>query len=751
MSDFKLVSVLGQPVLQVNVDGPVISAGTNSQATGTVSFVNSNGITFGLNTNGNMTASIGGVPSPVNFSAGTTSGDYGAIVFSNANGVTFGLDNGTITASAAGGGGGGATVFSNSNNVSFGLNGSTVTATATFAQSTQPVAASGSNGSSTFATLSFGDSNGLSHYFTNGSLVASYTVPNVPAQTYQPVAVSGSNGSFTASTLSFGNLNGLSFYTSNGSIVGSYTDGGGAGGDGNNVLGINGNATSATATYIFSNGNNVSFGLNAGTVTASASYPAQTVDTNKAGTGFTTTTAAGAVIAGTNDTNGLKLAVPSYLTTAQPVGAYLTTARASNDAVGLNTALTANGVSWTVNSSGLSLNVPAFLTTAAQSNHSHNFATTTTNGSQIVVGTTNSAGATIGVPPFITTYVAQTNQTAASGNIAGVGTTFAGTNVSGSMTLNSNGLNLALSAPTPGGGGAINVSAGTTSGNLQTVVFSNSNGVSFGLNGSTITASAAGGGGGGGIALAAGGNTFSTGTVVLSGDSYITLNTAGDTIQISFVPEIISRFVNEPVITAAPSRITNGSGSVFPFQLFNDLNMSNARFGISNSFATATNTSSAFNNVSISMVLYTRNGSTLSSINSGGTVFTGFWQSNSTASMAGARGLTVDFASSTYLDPGEYWMGVWVSTNVTNTAGTATTSLGASQSMMCGALAATAALGLDPWAAATTNTRGASVGLGLINSGATQATIAFSNITGQTGNNAQAAKLWVDLRNWSIW
>jgi hypothetical protein len=51
----------------------------------------------------------------------------------------------------------------------------------------------------------------------------------------------------------------------------------------------------------------------------------------------------------------------------QSSGNYLTTARASNDAIGLNTALTANGVSWTVNSSGVSLNVPAFLTTAALS------------------------------------------------------------------------------------------------------------------------------------------------------------------------------------------------------------------------------------------------------------------------------------------------------------------------------------------------------------------------------------------------
>ncbi len=40
-----------------------------------------------------------------------------------------------------------------------------------------------------------------------------------------------------------------------------------------------------------------------------------------------------------------------------------------------------------------------------------------------------------------------------------------------------------------GGGGNVNFSAGTTSNNLSNIVFSNQNGVSFGLNGSTLTAS----------------------------------------------------------------------------------------------------------------------------------------------------------------------------------------------------------------------------------------------------------------------
>ena len=72
------------------------------------------------------------------------------------------------------------------------------------------------------------------------------------------------------------------------------------------------------------------------------------------------------------------------------------------------------------------------------------------------------------------------------------GTTFAGTNISASMTLNTAGLNLALSGAAGGGGAAL--SAAGSSQSAGTIVFSNSNGISFGMNGSTITASASGAG-----------------------------------------------------------------------------------------------------------------------------------------------------------------------------------------------------------------------------------------------------------------
>lgn len=225
----------------------------------------------------------------------------------------------------------------------------------------------------------------------------------------------------------------------------------------------------------FSNANNVSFNTNpSGFVTASASFPAQTVDTNKAGTGFSSTTTGGVAIVGTNNTNGLSLGVPAFITTAM-------VSNAGSNFLGTNTALTANGVSMTANSSGISLNVPAFLTTAAQSNHSHNFATTTTNGASIVVGTANSAGATIGVPAFLTTAqpVGAYLTTAA---VSDHSHNFATTTTNGSQIV----VGTANSA-----GATIGVPPFiTTFTQPGATVFSNSNNVSFGLNGSTVTATA---------------------------------------------------------------------------------------------------------------------------------------------------------------------------------------------------------------------------------------------------------------------
>lgn len=203
--------------------------------------------------------------------------------------------------------------FSNSNNVSFGMSGSTVTASASFAQSVQPVAVSGSNGSFTFNTLSLGTGNGASFYSSNGSIVLSYTVPSITNSSWtvsdsatsgtvgrlaftnlngvtlslstgangshtivgshngltsqSNQALSGSNGSFTFQTASFGTLNGISFYTSNGSIVASHNA---ITSQSVQPVAISGsNGSFAFSTVTFGNLNGVSFYTSNGSVVAS--------------------------------------------------------------------------------------------------------------------------------------------------------------------------------------------------------------------------------------------------------------------------------------------------------------------------------------------------------------------------------------------------------------------------------------------------------------------------------------------------
>jgi len=394
--------------------------------------------------------------SNINVSAGTTSNNLSALTFSNLNGVTFGLNGSVVTASVAAAGG-----------AQTGISGIIVSDT-----------------TYTSGTVSYRDGNGISFASTTGQGISithglqfTSNTSNITSNAVHSTAariqgVIGSNTTYTSGSIGLRDLNGITWQSTTGQSFQithdlQYTS---------NTSNITSNALNTSASRVI---NIIAATNNTGGGTASLSSNISFSNAN----GITFYTSAGNAI------------VASYNSTQ-----FLTTARASNDAIGLNTALTANGVSWTVNSSGLSLNIPAFLTTAALSNHSHNFATTTTNGANIVVGTTNSAGATIGVPNFLTTAMA-----------------------SNAATISN-----------------VNISAGTTSSNLSAFVFSNSNGVSFGLNGSTVTASV--NAGGGGIAASISGNSTSggagysnitSGTMILAGGPNITLSQDGSRISIS--------------------------------------------------------------------------------------------------------------------------------------------------------------------------------------------------------------------------
>jgi hypothetical protein len=88
--------ILVSEIETIVVGGVALSAGAQLASSGTVSFSNENGVSFGLNA-GTLTASV--IAGNVNFSAGTTSNNLSAVTFANSNGISFGLNASTVTAS----------------------------------------------------------------------------------------------------------------------------------------------------------------------------------------------------------------------------------------------------------------------------------------------------------------------------------------------------------------------------------------------------------------------------------------------------------------------------------------------------------------------------------------------------------------------------------------------------------------------------------------------------------------------------
>lgn len=473
-------STITASVNTVGGSSATISAGTQSDTLSQLVFADSNGVTFGLD-NGTITASVG-VGANINISAGTTSNNLSAFTFNNGNGISFGLDASTITAShnaltsqsnqAVSAGNGSFTfqtlTLADSNGVSFSTGTQGIFATVKTDYLTTAMA---SNRGSDFVQASavFAGTNATGTIASDGISVS------VAAQSVQPVAVSASNGSYNFSTLKFIESNGVTWATSTDGVRASvktdYLTTAMASDAGSNfvqataaIVGTNvsgtiasdkisisvnaqssvdqkvslyglGNTTQNSSTVLSLNalsfnglgGNTVGFSngsIQISGVTTRVEYNLLSIEGNTLGTNtFNASDYDNIVLYGGNN---ITLSGSSRTVTLS-VGNYITTARASTDAIGLNTAKT--NVTWTVNSSGLSLD---------------------------------------------------------AGGYAGTGTSAS----NASVTLNSNGLAISVAAPVTTNGliSAVNVSAGTTSNNLSALTFANSNGISFGLNASTITA-----------------------------------------------------------------------------------------------------------------------------------------------------------------------------------------------------------------------------------------------------------------------
>lgn len=710
----------------------------------------------------------------------TTAMQSNAVTISNVN-----LSAGTTSNNLS------AFVFSNSNNVSFGLNGSTVTATVTVpAQTAQTIgiyASSQTTGQSSSSSidarsLSIVGAGIVSVGMSGGSLIVSATA--APGGGITNVNLSAGTTSNNLSAFVFSNSNNVSF-------------------------GLNGSTVTATATFAQTNqsaikgfgvsntgqtaGNTgVSTGVDwvlAGSqsITLSQStvgggpntvwlqHPAwlttamqSASSSNFAATGFTTTTAAGAVIAGTHDTAGLKLAVPAFLTTAMQSNAVTI----SN--VNLSAGTTSNNLSAFVfsNSNNVSFGL---------------------NGSTVTATVTVPAqtAQTIGLYASSQTTGQSSSSTVDARSISIVGAGIASVGLSAGSFI--------VSVPSGGGGITnINVSAGTTSNNLSAFTFSNLNGVSFGLDGSTITASIAPGGGFTGSWYALGNTTqssssalasyslnglgamtvgFSNGSIQLSapassslvGGNNITISTNGSTIS------VIGESTYSNVGTNGISLSTNGntishmleaeSGGIFPDHMLtnltapgngsmsvqyiqNHLRMTATRLDMLFNWSAGSTTTS--NTMAIALTvfggIYTLNGSTLSSVSSGSTQTTYSYASNSAGTgITGSALRPLSIPINVDMAPGNYYVAMGWSSSASS-VGAATTNLGQTQSVL-GIAALVTATNYAEWGASTANSKNYLNGVGVYSAAISTVppSISLSAIN-QTGANLSRAMIGLIFR-----
>lgn len=265
------ISGASQGPTQTGISG--IQVSNNTYTSGTLTFQNANGISFGSSGVNGISASYtvpstAGLISAINVSAGGVASNLDTLVFSNSNGVSFGLNGGTITGSIVGTVGSisagttnaslGQIVFSNSNSVSFGMNGGTITASVSaplnISAGTQAVVGTG---------FTFSNSNGVSFGMNNGTITASIsTSPTVGGVS----AIQAGTQIQTSGGITFSNSNGVGFGLNAGVLTESI---------GVNVFGGGNTTQNSSASYNVSalslfGGGAVSVGNSNGSIVFSA-------------------------------------------------------------------------------------------------------------------------------------------------------------------------------------------------------------------------------------------------------------------------------------------------------------------------------------------------------------------------------------------------------------------------------------------------------------------------------------------------
>ncbi|OGM08818.1 hypothetical protein A2Z67_02315 [Candidatus Woesebacteria bacterium RBG_13_36_22] len=534
------ITLSGTNGSQIRIDGAagagfaLKGSGTYTQNSGTIEFSNSNSVTFGL-TNNVMTASVG--RGSVYFTNGSnitwdlSVDGISTSIYLTAGGGTGGADGGNIIAvSGATANSTGSVVFLNSNSITFGMSDSTqITASFSHPHPYINTSESGNLYFSNGSGISWGTSVSCLSTTLTGSIATTYAGTGFTTGT--------TGGSVIEGTL---NTSGLSMK------VPAF------GGSGGIQATMSGNTSGTLAaissgTWTLAGGNNITLSQVGNAVTISGANVGG-AQTGISGLGNSETTySSGTVLLSaysnltiSSSVNGASQYMRFSIADAIGLGS-------STRFAGINTSSSSTGGSdlkFSLNSSGATFSVPVWLITAAQSNQVVNSFNGSTGQINLVTGsgmstTTNASTLTFGLRSDISTAwsgqttansarVISINGTSGVLSISGASnitvsvlngstiTIYGPSNILNSFSIGGNtgttnssnitgggfvlagGNNISLSQSNNtisiigGAGGGAAISAVGSSQNTGTVVFSNSNSVSFGMNGSTITADVGG-------------------------------------------------------------------------------------------------------------------------------------------------------------------------------------------------------------------------------------------------------------------
>lgn len=393
-----------------------------------------------------------------------------------------------------------------------------------------------------------------------------------------------------------------------------------------------GTTSNLLSEFTFNDANGISFGLNASTLTAShngiTSQSNQNVTAANGGFAFQTLSFSNA--------NGISFGTSAGSAITASHNA-LTTARASTDAIGLNTAQT--NVTWTVNSSGLSLNAGGYAGTGTSATN----ASITLNSNGLAI----SVGAGGGVTPV-----------ASASNGSFSFTTIGFSNANNVTFGTSAGNIITASVAAPGAAAEnnwVNLLGANTAGNTT------ASGSTIGYSGINLTLSCTNG------SVV---NISVPATSSIAGASGLSISTNGSTISVyqtarsHFFPYDDCQYVAQ----------SHGNGTVIlnHVGVGNPLQFDRAHIRLVN---TNSSNSSGSHSISVYVGLYTRNASTLSLLWSASRS-TALTQSGTAGSYSLYSGMRLfSIGGTTTIQPGDYWAAMVSSTNSGGADG--------SYSMMC--------------------------------------------------------------------